>query len=636
MEGMTAGFINEFYEMLSAEWEPPPNLSVSEWADLNRVLPAESSPEAGRWRTSRTPYLREPMDKFFDPMYDEHVWMFGSQLGKTEGMLNICGYIVDMKPSPVLTVQPTIDMGKQYSNDRLTPTIRDSKTLSEKIDIRSRRTGNNILYKSFAGGYIAIAGANSAASLASRPVRYVLADEIDRYPASVGEEGDPVRLAEARTANYDDSGMLLTSTPTNKNASRIEAAYEGSQQYEYYVPCPHCGSRQTLKWKNRVIPQDKDGNYLTDKIFFACEENGCEIHEQHKQEMLSKGEWRLVKSGPIKRRVGYRINSIYSPWLRWRKLAELFVEAREEPDLLKTFVNTKLAETWELRTQAGLQLLPSSRCEDYDLESLNPRILFVTCAIDKQRDRLEILTQGWGEKRERWNLETHVIWGDTSALAVYDELDSWLKNKTYKVGSRELSIAITGIDSGDDPQPVYDFVKPRQGRRVFALKGSSKYYTAIANKGNQVGRQRVTLFEIGTDTAKDQILYSSLQLPKPDSDDVYAGYIHFPKDWEQELFDQLSMSEYRRKNTGVDRLGRKKRITRLYEYEKLRERNEQLDLHVYNLALYYILNPDIDVLKAKAIKADSESNAGDKEASSTGGIALKRTKRKKKNWVNDI
>ena len=213
---------------------PPKRLSVSEWADEYRYLSAEASAEPGKWRTDRAEYQRGMMDAFSDPKIHTVVVMSSAQIGKTELLNNIVGYFVDQDPSPMLMLQPTLEMGNTWSKDRLSPMIRDTRTLTDKIsDSKARDSGNTILHKTFQGGHITIAGANSPASLASRPVRVVLADEVDRYPQSAGAEGDPLSLAFKRTTTFWNRKRMVVSTPTVKGVSRIEMAYEESDKRRY-------------------------------------------------------------------------------------------------------------------------------------------------------------------------------------------------------------------------------------------------------------------------------------------------------------------------------------------------------------------------------------------------------------------
>lgn len=587
-------------------WRPPPRLTVSQWADLERQLSRESSSEPGQWQTSRAEYQRGMMDAVNDPRVETVVIITSSQIGKTELLNNVLGFYISHDAAPILVVQPTVEMAELWSKDRLTPMIRDTPILRSKVSDQSRHSGNTILHKSFAGGYVAMLGANSPSSLASRPVRIILADEVDRYPASAGKEGDPLFLLYKRTNNFWNRKIILTSTPTVKGDSRIEAEFLRSDQRRYFMPCPHCGHRQILKWANIVF----DKNNL-DSVVYACEQ-GCVIEEHHKPRMLKNGEW--IATAPFSLIAGFHLNELYSPWRTWRQVVTDFLKAKDTPELLKVWTNTSMGETWEEKGEqldhAGLL----NRREAYDKDSLPDEILVITASVDVQKDRLEALSQGWGEDKERWNIEHKIFWGDPQTKAVWKELDAWLK-QSYSVGSVNLKAACAYIDSGYLTDHVYDFVKPKQGRRVFAGKGSSEYYAPIASKPSQQGRQRVMLYKCGTDTAKDSIIFSSLEIEK-----AGPGFIHFPQDVDEEFFKQL---------TAEQRFLKKGR----FKWKTKRDRNEILDLHVYNLCAYAILNPDINKIKARRDSVKVEAVAPELARSTQRPRPLKR---KKKNWITDI
>jgi phage terminase large subunit GpA-like protein len=222
---------------------------VSQWADRYRKLSSEASSEPGSWNTDKAPYQRAIMDALNEPKIEMIVVMSSAQVGKTEIINNIVGYHIHQDPAPMLVVQPTEKLAESWSTDRLTPMLRDSEVFKNLVkDPRSRDSGNKISYKKFPGGHITMAGSNSPSSLASRPVRLVLCDEVDRYPASAGAEGDPVNLAKKRATTFWNRKIVLTSTPTLKDLSRIEQAYLQSDQRRYYVPCKYCNEYQTLKW----------------------------------------------------------------------------------------------------------------------------------------------------------------------------------------------------------------------------------------------------------------------------------------------------------------------------------------------------------------------------------------------------
>ena len=551
------------------------------------------------------------MDAVNDPDVNTVVIMSCAQIGKTELLNNVVGYYVDFDPSPILVLQPTLAMAQTWSKDRLSPMLRDTPALRFKVKPASTRdSGNTLLHKPFPGGHITMAGANSPASLASRPIRLLLCDEVDRYPPSAGSEGDPVSLARKRTSTFWNSKDILTSTPTIKGVSRVEQEYELSDKRQYHVPCPHCGEFQALVWANVIFDIKKP-----EEVHYACAHNGCVIEETDKMAMINEGEW--IPQAEFKGRAGFHINELYSPWRSWAQIVKDFLEAKDRPETLKTWTNTCLGECWEEKGDSvGFEGL-SQRIEAYDNETLPNDILFITAAADVQGDRIEVLSQGWGQDFEHWDIEHKLFFGDPAGKAVWAELDDWLK-KTYQVAGRGLKIACTAIDSGGHhTEHVYNFCKPRQGRRIFAIKGSSQYYAPIASKPTQTGKQRVMLHQIGTDSAKDTILMSWLKIEEPG-----PGYIHFPSDVDEEYFRQLTAEE---RFTEYYR-GRKR-----LKWKKRRERNEILDLHVYNYAAYVILNPDV-----AAIAKGREPEKTKPEPKPRRSTQPRRPQRKRKNWAQDI
>ena len=213
---------------------------------------------AGQFVTANAEYQRGIMDAFSDPQYSEIVVMSGSQIGKTEIINNIIGYYIEHQPLPILCMQPTLSMAQTWSKDRLANMLRDTPCLRGKVkDARSRDSGNTTLHKTFQGGHVTVCGANSPASLASRSIAILLADEVDRYPLSAGAEGDPINLAKRRTTTYWQKKILLTSTPTIRGASRIESAFEKSDQRFFNINCHKCNEPQILKWSQVRWEKDK-------------------------------------------------------------------------------------------------------------------------------------------------------------------------------------------------------------------------------------------------------------------------------------------------------------------------------------------------------------------------------------------
>lgn len=519
---------------------PPPTLTVSQWADRERRLSPEASAEPGSWDTSRAEYQRGIMDAFSDPAIHTVVVMSSAQVGKTEILNNIVGFHIDQDASPTLVLQPTIEMASTWSKDRLAPMLRDTPTLRGKVsDVRSRDGKNTILHKSFDGGHITMAGANSAASLASRPIRVVLCDEVDRYPPSAGTEGDPISLARKRTTTFWNRKVGMFSTPTVKGVSRIEMAFEESDRRRFWVPCPHCSEMQVLVWSQvRWEP----GQPETAAYFCADEGCGTFWSDGERWQSIRRGEWRA--EGKFTGVAGFHLSELYSPWVRLADTARGFLEAKGNPERLKTWVNTSLGETWEERgEEVDLHSLQErARSEGWighDDDRLMPApsgVLLITCGVDVQGDRLEVERVGWGVDDESWSLEHLVLYGDPSGPDLWADLDEYLLTPTRTTDGRALGVVATAIDSGGHyTDAVYNFVRDKSRRRVWAIKGQAgagkPVWPKLASKNN---KGRIALFNIGVDSAKD-IIYGRLRLTEPG-----PGYSHFPSDRDGAWFEQLT------------------------------------------------------------------------------------------------
>ncbi len=567
-------------------FKPPPDLKLSEWSDRYRKLSPESSAEAGQWNTSRAEYQREIMDTFNDPNIERIVVMTSSQVGKTEIILNAIGYYIDQDASPILVVQPTLQMGQAFSKDRLSAMIRDTEKLKDKVkDARSRDSGNTTMHKKFAGGHITIVGSNSASGLASRPIRILLMDEVDRYELSAGSEGSPIALAVARTKTFWNRKIFMCSTPTIKGLSAIESAFEESDKRYYYVPCPECEHKQVLKWKNVVWEEDKP-----ETAAYACEECGSVIEESKKQWMLKHGEWRATSES--KNTAGFHISELYSVWSTWSQMATNFLEAKKNPETLKTYLNTSLAESWEEQGDAVEYDTLLQRRLSYDKTTVPEDVLVITAGVDTQKDRLECQLVGWGKNYEAWVLDYKIFWGDPNAFNVWQDLDVYLKKRYKTETNRIIPISCACLDSGGHhTNMVYQFTKPRQARRIFAIKGLSQAGKPIANRPTFVGKNKAVLYGVGTDTAKESI-FARL------STDPESTTLHFPNDVDEEYFKQL---------TAEKRVTKWIRGKKSLVWKQIRPRNEALDTLVYNFAAIYILNPNFDVIEQKILVNESKT-----------------------------
>ncbi len=583
-------------------WKAPPKLTVSQWADENRRLSPESSAEPGRWRTSRAEYQREIMDTVADARIETIVIMSSAQVGKTEIINNIVGYFIDQDPAPMMVLQPTVDMAKTWSHDRLAPMVRDTPALKSLIaDNKSRASSNTLFHKSFPGGHITMTGANSPTGLASRPIRIVCCDEVSRYPQSAGAEGDPVNLIRKRTTTFHNRKIVLTSTPTLKGACRIEQEFSVSDRRYYEVPCPHCQHEQRLKWANVQWPEGKP-----QEAVMVCTKCGGVIEDKHKPKMIKNGKW--VAELPGGKIAGFHLNELYSPWRTFADVAEDFAEAKKNPETLKTWVNTSLGETWEEAGESLSEHLLSERKENYAIDAIPPEVLLLTAGADIQKDRIEVSIVGWGLDQECWILDHLVIYGDPTQQKVWHELEEVL-TKTYD-GHR---IAGAAIDSGYLTEYVYQFTKPRSSRRVFAIKGQAGMGKPLTTKPKPVGRTRTPMYTVGVDTAK-RTIYARLRLTSGE------GYIHFGVDFDDEYFQQL---------TAEKMVTKYRRGFPVMEFVKTRDRNEALDCLAYAYAALDNLNVK---LAALAAKRKAKQNAVAVEPEQTSPLAtppppVKRTKK---------
>ena len=518
-------YAKTIYRRIFSKLKPPPEMKMSDWADQYRRLSQGASAEPGRWRTEKVPHQKEIMDTIADVKVKKVVVMSSAQIGKTEGaVLNTIGYYMHYDPAPVLIMQPTIQMAEAFSKDRLSKMLQDTPVLSGLVNDKGRNTGNTILQKIFPGGHITMVGANSPSSLASRPIQILLADEVDRYPATAGKEGDPLFLASERLTTFWNSKEVYVSTPTIKDASRIEIEYQHSSQGEWNVPCPECGELQPLEWSGVVFDRDN-----LDSIQYACAKCGCISPEAAWKKHFKEG--RYIHADPENPVKGFHLNALGSTLAQWKDIAEKFILANEEKkkgniEPLKSWTNTKMGQTWEEEgTQVDDEELLKRR-ERYNCE-VPPEVLYLTAGVDTQDDRFEIEVVGWGAEYESWGIQYSVLYGDTSNLQhqVWADLDAFLAQTFQKPDGTRMKIICTCVDSGGHrTNQVYKFCKARFNRRIFAIKGSNDSAAAYIQKLTKSNREQAYLFTLGVDTGK------SLLLQRLQVEEEGPGYCHFPKE----------------------------------------------------------------------------------------------------------
>ena len=573
--------------------KPPKLQSVSEWADSNRILVSESSSEPGRWRTDRAPYQKEIMDAFTQPGVWQIVIMASAQVGKTELELNMMGRAIDVDPGPMLFIQPTDGFAEDFSKRRVAPMIRACPALQRKVyEAKSRDAGNTITMKTFPGGSVAFTGANSPTELAGRPVRYVFMDEIDRFPASAGTEGDPLELAERRTETFRHNRKVVkTSTPTIKGASKIEKAYMLGTQEEWHTECPHCKQFSFIRFDNIKFDKqeykDEGGerNYHVRNVRWQCPYCQGETREYDTKRCPAK--W--VQKNPEAIETGvrsFRLNAFMSPWSDWTDICRSFLKAHDDPELLKVFVNTMLGESWETRDRSGAPEMLHARREIYNAE-VPTGALVLTMGVDTQDNRLEYEVVGWGREEQSWGIAKGVIPGRADAPEVWAEIDDILDRQWTLPNGMKMRILASFMDSGGHfTQEVYSECAKRESKRLWAVKGEGgdKPYVRLMKKDN--GKDKATRFIIGVDSGKEAIMYATTVMePGP-------RYMHFPKDYtcgyDIEYFRGLiseKMVLHRRMGQTV--------VT----WEKTYERNEPLDCRNYARAAYKYFNWNFDKME---------------------------------------
>lgn len=515
------------------------------------------------------------MDAVTDPLVTTVTVMKSARVGYTKVLDNVVGYFIEQDPSPILVVQPRVEDAEDYSRTEIAPMLRDTPVLAEIAgDLKAKDSNQRVAKRVFRNGSsVSFVGANSPGGFRRITARIVLFDEVDGFPVGgAGDEGDQIALGTKRSESFWNRKIVLGSTPTIKGLSRIEKSYEASDRRRFFVPCPHCGARQTLKWANLRWDRTDDGEHRPETAHFVCEESGCIIEESHKPAMIEGGEW--VADRPFAGHAGFHIWSAYSlfPNAAWRYLVEEFLRVRKDPSLLKTFVNLVLGETWE---DAGTGVEAGSligRREAYDETSVPDQAILATVGVDTQPDRLEAQVVAFGRHEEAWSVRNVVLFGDPEQQAVWHDLDALLAEPLATETGRVLRIRACCIDSGGaNTQAVLAYARSRRARRVFATKGRSGQHPIWPTYASRSKKTRDTLFVIGVDTAKDQI-YSRLHIKKPG-----PGYVHFPdtEAYSQAYFDQLTAERCVTKY----HLGRPRR-----EWVKIRERNEALDTFVLALA----------------------------------------------------
>lgn len=592
--------LNRVVSKAMAGMLPPDDLTVTEWAERNRRLSAESAAEPGPWRTERTPYLRELMNAWTDPKVRHIVMVAASQVGKSEFLNNCIGYVIDQDPGSILFIHPTTIDAKEYSKLRIAPMIRDCPTLRVKVsDPKSRDSGNTILQKTYPGGILTMCGSTEAHALASKPIRYVLGDERDRWALSAGNEGDPWGLAMARQTTFYNAKSGEASTPTVKNASAIEASYATGTMERWKSCCPHCGEYHEIRWADIRFDYDEkliagSKTYKVRDIYYICPGCGCISTELEMKNAPARWE----ADNPDAYEQGTRsfwLNAFVSKWASWESIILKYLEAIGNSRKMQVVYNTCFGELWEDRGDLQDEDSLMARREEYHAE-LPDGVLVLTAGVDTQDDRMEYEIIGHGHFGETWGIEKGLIMGRPDDDATWAKLDEMVFDRVLHFENGiGLKMSMSFVDEGGHfTQDVRLRCRERIGKKVFCIKGMpgpDKPYTAppkqmkIVVKGRIIGK--CWQYQLGVDAGK-QIIMDNLAVQTPGS-----KYCHFPRrdDYGSAFFAGL-LSE---------RLVYKQNKRQPWQWEKIpgHERNEVLDCRNYAMAAFKALPADLDKIDRK-------------------------------------
>lgn len=590
----------QFIAGLTKVLRPKEPLTVSEWADRFMVLPAGSN-ESGHFSTDNAPYQKAIMDAVADPEVREVSVMSSAQVGKTTVLLCVIGYYIQYEPSTMLMVLPTLNLSERFSKTRLAAMISDIPELSERVaPVKTRDSNNTILFKSYPGGHIVLAGANSPASLSSMPIRVILMDEVDRFPESAGSEGNPIMLAEARATSFWNKKYVKTSTPTIAGHSKIEDSFKKGTMERYCVACPVCGEFQTYDFRRLDF----------DSLSMTCEFCGELIEERDWKS--SEHKW-IAEHPERKDHRSFHLNQMVNPYVDWKDIVRQFLDAKHKADKLhdmedlKVFINTVLGECWEEADMDESHVeedVLEERAEHYDAD-IPDGVIVLTAAVDVQDNRFEVEVRGWAREYETWGIYKTEIYGKLEEGEIWEELEEYLGTTFRFRDGRELNVAAVCIDTGGHhTNQVYRWIKlmKNKGKRVYGIKGyagkpdipllhhkTSVEISDLNERGEKIVVDRTYIQIIGVDAGKESIM-NQLKITEPGE-----RYCHFPSNGGRG-YD----SEYYRGLLSESKIYKK--VSGKYKYvwvKKAGARNEPLDLFNYNYAAVEMLRPVWGALEAK-------------------------------------
>lgn len=577
--------LNELGRLILDMYRPPSDETVSQWADAKRIIVGKGAAEPGPWRTDRAPYQRVIMDAFTQKGVHDIVMMFCAQAGKTDMILNMLGRSIELDPGPMLMVFPTEEDYLKFSKERLQPTIDATPTLARLV---FGGNANTISQKNFPNGFLSMVGATSPSGLKSRPIRNLFMDEVDGYPASAGIEGDPVSLASKRTQTFFNAMRVYTSTPTLKATSRIYKLFLRGTREEWEIQCPRCGAYSTIAFddiifdKELISEEGQEPEYDVTRAVWRCPKCRGEVEEYEAKR--APGKWVPRNPKALKRGVrSFHLNSFMSPWAKWKEICKKFLDAKDDPELLKTFYNLELGLPFERKETTNIPELMYLRREPYEAEV--PRgVLLLTIGIDTQDNYLVYEVDGWGRGDEKWGIQYGIIPGRADDDATWEEVDALLDRRWVMETGKTLKAAVTFMDcQGHHYDDVVERCAARRYKRMYAIRGDNKDTGPLIHR-SQSRKGGHLIFNLNVQAGKRAVLYNTtIANPGP-------RYMHYPDD-EDAGFDEFYFKGLISEQIRIV----KKRGVAVEEWVKVYERNEPLDVSDYAYCAYRFVKKKIDM-----------------------------------------
>lgn len=563
--------VAEYQKEAMRQLQPPENLTVSEWAEKYRMLDSKTSAMPGPWRNEKTPYLREIMDEFINYDTEEIIFCKPSQVGGTEAMQNMLGYVIQQDPSPTLIVYPTDTLAESISKNRLEPMIRASKPLRKLYN----KNESSKLELQFDGMYLSLNGANSPSALASKAIKYLFLDEVDKYPGASKKEADPIRLARERTKTFTNQRKIyMTSTPTLQTGHIWQALQGADIEKHYFVPCPHCGEYIELKFSNLRFPSgdDLDNSERANMAVYVCQECGCKITDQDRDNMIRYGEWREVRRNTkASKKVAFWINTLYSPFVRFSEIVKEFLDSKDNPDLLQNFVNSWLAEPWEdtkLKTDADMVM---ERQTDLPQLVVPSWARYLTAGVDVQETCLYWTIRAWGPYITSQNI------AHGQALS-FQDIESTMNTPYLTESGEQVIVSLCLIDSGYDADSTYDFCATNS-EWAMPVKGASNpmmshFKTSKINKVDSKA-YGMNLVLVDGDKYKDMI---ASRMRKDNGKGAWMVYEGCDREYAEQVTSEHKVNE----KSGS-------RVVQRWRPKHSHIDNHYLDCEVYSLAAADIL-----------------------------------------------